>query len=249
MRLFLRSVGLWAVLLSVAAARAAMPSGVSLSVHGDFVPGTSGATANNSATISTLSLSTATITFNSADLNTVLLPGNVLAVNLGSISTAASDLNSLAFDGASLDLVVQLLDPPAAPSVAVIPLAIAGTVGPYGDTLTLTATASLNSVEFIGTDCIPKIITVTNTAPTVVVSGTGPADIAGSLSVVYAQSFVPGDVDGDGSVTLIDAVRGLQLVSGIDEAQCDEVERGDLSGSGVMDLVNVVLIARKSYGL
>lgn len=249
MRLFLRSAVLWAVLLSVPAVRASVPTGVSLTVHGEFAPGTSGAAASNSDTISTLSLGTATVTFNSADANVVLLPGDLLSISLGSISTAASGLNSTVFDGASLDLTVELLNPPAAPNVAVIPLAIAGSVGPYGDTLTFTASAAVNSVEFIGTDCIPKIITVANTAPTVVVSGTGPEDVAGSLSVVYAQSFVPGDVDGDGSVTLIDAVRGLQLVSGIDEAQCDEVERGDLSGSGVMDLVNVVLIARKSYGL
>ncbi|HEY3415232.1 MAG TPA: hypothetical protein VGM51_19525 [Armatimonadota bacterium] len=249
MRFFLRSAVLWAMLLIEAGALASMPTGISLSVHGSFDPGTSGATASNSSTISTLTLRTATITFSSADLSVVLLPGNLLSVNLGSISTAATDLNSVAFDGASLDLDVQLLDPSASPSAAVIPLTITGSVGPYGDTLTLTASTALNSVEFSATDCIPKMITVANTAPTVALSGAGPEDIAGSLSVVYAQSFVPGDVDGDGSVTLIDAVRGLLLVSGIDEAQCDEVERGDLAGTGAMDIVNVVLIARKSYGL
>lgn len=249
MRLLLRAVVLCAVALRVSAAFASLPVGVSVTVSGDFDPGTTAGTASNSPTQSSLSIGTATLIYNNSDISAFVTPGGTVVVTLGNMTTAAGDLNPVSFTGAKLDLTVQISDPPAAPAVSVLPLTLSGSVGVSGETLTLTASATENEVDFLTQTCVPKIVSVIVDPSTTVVSGDPPKDIGGTLAVVYGQAVVPGDVDGDGSVTLVDVVRALQLAGGLDQAQCEEVERGDIAGTGVLDLTNAVLIARSWYGL
>jgi hypothetical protein len=228
---------------------AALPLGVSVTVNGDFDPGASGGTAVNSPTQSTLSIGTATLVYNNSDISAFVAPGGSIVVSLGNLTTAAGDLNPVSFSGALLNLTVQITDPPAAPAVGVLPLAITGNVGVSGETVTFTASSTENEVDFLAQSCVQKIVSMVVDPVTTVMSGDPPADIGATLTVVYGQPVVAGDVDGDGSVTLVDAVRALFIASGLDQGQCDEIERGDIAGTGVLDLTNAVLIARASYGL
>jgi hypothetical protein len=251
MRLLLRTMLCCGVSLCMAAAIASMPTAVSVTVHGDFDAGTSGGTATNSPTQSSLAVGAASLLYDNSEVSVTVLPGDRLAVTLGTVQAATGAILPASFTGATLNLTLELNDPPAAPAIAVIPLTISGSVGASGETLTLTASPAENEADFLTTLCVPKIISVIvdPTVPTTVIGGDPPQDISANLSIVYGIAFAPGDVDGDGSVTLIDAVKGLQIISGIDVSQCDEVERGDIVGTGMLDMVNIVRIARKSYGL
>jgi hypothetical protein len=55
---------------------------------------------------------------------------------------------------------------------------------------------------------------------------------------------VPGDVDGDGSITILDAERVMESLAGLAELDEDALKRADLSGDGVIDILDALAIIR-----
>lgn len=75
-------------------------------------------------------------------------------------------------------------------------------------------------------------------------------DIAGSEYVEVGYDYVPGDVDGDGSVTEADEHRLKELVRNHGRgATDDELQAGDLNGDGRLTQQDLVLLKRLLQGL
>ena len=173
MRFLPQTALLCTAIMCMSAAIATLPAGVTLTVHGDFDPGTSGGAAVNSATSSSLSIQTATLIFDSSDVNVSITPGDTMIISLGTLNAITGQLLPVSFNGAKLDLTIELTDPPAAPTVSVFQLSIAGNVGESGETLLLTEGTGIWA-DFLTTPCVPRLLSVLPDAVTTVVSGAPP---------------------------------------------------------------------------
>lgn len=76
---------------------------------------------------------------------------------------------------------------------------------------------------------------------TEVAQGTDPND--------PASGKLPGDVNGDGQVDLVDYLRLVRYVLGLDTPGTPEITAGDLNGSGALDTGDIVILSRMILNL
>jgi hypothetical protein len=76
-----------------------------------------------------------------------------------------------------------------------------------------------------------------------------PATIAGLLKISLAGAVWPGDINGDGSVTLVDAVLVMQMLSGMDMTGKTIILQADANGDHRIGLAEVIFILQRAVGL
>lgn len=59
----------------------------------------------------------------------------------------------------------------------------------------------------------------------------------------------PGDLDDNGAVTIVDALRMLRIVVGLTVSTVQDMQRGDMNGNGSLDIGDALMILRKTVGL
>jgi hypothetical protein len=76
-----------------------------------------------------------------------------------------------------------------------------------------------------------------------------PITIAGLLGIDLAGTIGAGDLNGDGAVTMADAVLALQLLSGMDMTGKTINLRADVDGNGMIDPSELIFILQRTAGL
>ncbi len=67
--------------------------------------------------------------------------------------------------------------------------------------------------------------------------------------IEYEPDYIPGDVDGNGSVTVSDAIMALRAAMGIVSLSDDQIMRGDVDGSGSITVSDAIMILRAAMGI
>ena len=58
-----------------------------------------------------------------------------------------------------------------------------------------------------------------------------------------------GDIDGNGTTNVTDAILALRMAMGIAYAGPEQIEAGDMNGNGTIDVTDAILIMRAAMGL